>query len=125
MGFHILPAEYVGNARHDKAGNLTIGTGDGAVTVNLSAHGTPGWWNTGDVGVYVRRDSSDLSVIEIHMARHDGVAQEALDEQNRQAEIYPAGPKEYWRGEMVGKFTYGHDSHLMTDADFEEDWQGF
>ena len=30
MGFHILPAEYVGNARHDKAGNLTIGTGDGA-----------------------------------------------------------------------------------------------
>ena len=122
MTSQILPAEHVGKARHDKDGNLPIGTGDGTVTINLSRPGFPGWWNTGDVDVYVRRDSDDLSVIEIHMTRHDGPSQEQLDEQNRQAAIYPAGPKEYWRGEMVGKYTYGLDQHAMTDAEFEDDW---
>ena len=32
------------------------------------------------------------------------------------------GPKEYWRGRMVGKYTYGSDGHQMTDEDFEADW---
>ena len=123
----ILPAEYVGEAGHDAEGNLTIGIGDKTVTVNLSRTGIdpdgyPGWWKTHTVGVYVRRMSDDLSICEIHMASHDGYAQEVLDEQNRQAQIFPLGPKEYWRGEMVGKDTYGADGHLMTNADFEEDW---
>jgi len=123
----VLPAEYVGEAGHDTEGNLTIGTGDKTVTVNLSTVGYPGWWKTQTVGVYVRRYSDDLSICEIHMTRHDGLAQEALDEQNRQADEYPLGPKEYWRGETVGKYTTkGGDadapSRLMTDEDFEDEW---
>ena len=45
-----------------------------------------------------------------------------MEYQNEQAKIYPLGPKEYWRGEMVGKATYGVDNHLMTNEEFEEDW---
>lgn len=123
----ISPAEYVGDAGHDAEGNLTIGIGDKTVTVNLSRAGLdpdgyPGWWKTRTVGFYVRRDSTDLSVIEVVMARHDGYAQEELDEANRQAEIFPLGPREYWRGEVVGKSTHGLDCRPMKDAEFEEDW---
>ena len=78
--------------------------------------------NTGDIPVYVRRGSIDLRIIEVLIARHDGLAEEELEYQNEQAEIYPLGPKEYWRGEMVGKATYGVDHHLMTDEEFEADW---
>lgn len=81
-------------------------------------------WHRNGEGVFVRRISNDLSAIEVHLARHDGLAQEELDEQNRQAEAYPLGPKEYWRGEMVGKYRTGADAHLMTDEEFEEDWYG-
>lgn len=73
--------------------------------------------------VYVRRLSSDLSVAEIHIARHDGLAQEQLDRQNEEAEHHPLGPKEYWRAEMVGKYRFGADGHVMTDEDFETEWQ--
>ena len=76
----------------------------------------------GDIPVYVRRGSIDLRVIEVLIARHDGLAEEELEYQNEQAEIYPLGPKEYWRGEMVGKAIYGVDNHLMTNEEFEEDW---
>jgi hypothetical protein len=29
---------------------------------------------------------------------------------------------EYWRGRMVGKYTYGADGHLMSNEDCEADW---
>lgn len=124
----ILPAEYVGEAGHDTEGNLTIGTGDKIITVNLSTSTYPGWFKTNTVGVYVRRLSDDLSVMEIHITRHDEMEQEALEERNLQADEYPLGPKEYWRGEMVGKYTTrGGDPNaperLMTDEDFEADWE--
>lgn len=122
----ILPAEFIGTAKHDAGGCLTIGLPDdpsGQVEVNLNGFGSrkyPGWG--GEVDVYVRRDSDDLSVIEVHMVRHSGIVEEEMAEQSRQGEIYPLGPKEYWRGVMVGKYFYGADRHLMTNEDFEEDW---
>jgi len=79
-------------------------------------------WASGPVGVYVRRSSRDLSVIEIAIARHDGLAQEALEVENEEAGRYPLGPMEYWRTRMVGKYRYGPDQHLMTDEEFERDW---
>lgn len=120
--FFIMPAEHFGEAAHDAEGFLTIGEGEHVVRVPLSKGSFPGWWDTGTVGVYVRRMSDDLSVCEIHIARHDGLDQEQLDEENRQAEIYPLGAKEYWRQKMVGKDACGPDGHLMTDDDFEAEW---
>lgn len=79
-------------------------------------------WRDGTVAVYVRRLSTDLSVIEIAMAGHDGLCEEELQAKNAEAECYPLGPKEYWRAEMVGKNTYGPDRHLMTDEEFEAEW---
>lgn len=52
----------------------------------------------------------------------EAAAQEELDVENAEAGRYPLGPKEYWRGRMVGKYTYGSDGHLMTNEDFEADW---
>jgi hypothetical protein len=105
----ILPAEFVGIAKvHDavlNVGGLEISLGRGC-----------------SVPVYVRRRASDLSVIEVLLAFHDGYAQEELDAQNDEAARYPLGPKEYWRGEMVGKYHYGSDNHLMTNEEFEADW---
>lgn len=102
----ILPAECVGVAK----------TVDGVMNVG----GVEIRWDGADIPVYVRRWSDDLGVAEILIAHHDGLASEELDEQNRQAEEYPLGPKEYWRGEMVGKWTYMGE--LMTDEMFEADW---
>jgi hypothetical protein len=106
----ILPAEFVGLAKiADEVLNV------GGVEITLGRHAC-------DLPVYVRRKSSDLSVIEVLIAFHDGYAQEELDAQNEEAARYPLGPKEYWRGEMVGKYTYGPDNHLMTNEEFEADW---
>lgn len=129
---YILGAEYVGEARHGEGGILRIGEpspdGTGVVEIPLSCNGLDPrgyccWWNTHTVSVYVRRDSNDLSVIEIHMARHDGLAQEELDRKNAEAERYPLGPKEYWRAETVGKDRCGPDNHFMTDEEFEREWE--
>lgn len=46
-----------------------------------------------------------------------------LERQNREAQEYPFGPKEYWRKVMVGIWTTGADGHVMTDEDFELDWE--
>lgn len=35
---------------------------------------------------------------------------------------YEAGPKEFWRNEMVGNWTYGSDNHPMTNEEFELEW---
>lgn len=75
--------------------------------------------------IYIRRLSTDLSVLEIHLARHDGYCQEESDHQNEMAANYPLGPKEYWRTESVGKYLYGSDAHVMTEEDFEQEWNEF
>jgi hypothetical protein len=106
----IPPAEFVGMTEAPN-GVLTIGS----MTVVLGR-------NTSSAPIYVRRKSSDLSVIEVLLAFHDGYAQEELEAQNDEAGRYPLGPKEYWRGEMVGKYRYGTDQHLMTNEEFEADW---
>lgn len=106
----ILPAEFVAAAV--------------AVEGRINVGGALIPWGGGDfASVYVRRLSSDLSVVEIHIARHDGLAQEEMDADNEEADRYPLGPKEYWRTKMVGKYTYGLDAHPMTDAEFEQDWE--
>lgn len=109
---YILPAEHLGWAE-TKDGILNIG----GLDVRVGQ-----WARQGEIPVFVRRDSADLSIIEIHMARHDGLAQEELDRQSAEADRYPLGLKEYWRAEMVGKYTYGLDGHSMTDEEFEADW---
>jgi len=112
--FSILPAECVGVATQNDDGTLDIG--------GLSVQLGKVWWNDNQIAVYVRRLNHDLTVIEIHMAHHDGLAQEELDTQNEEAQRYPLGPKEYWRSQQVGKWTYGADGHLMTNEEFEADW---
>ena len=70
-----MPAEYIGKIHPDENGVLTLGE----LSIPLGSK----WGHTEyGIGVYVRRSSDDLSVMEIHMARHDGLAQEELDEQN-------------------------------------------
>ena len=119
----LLPAEFIGQARHDKDGVLRIGIDDGVVEVRLErSAGGPGWWDSGMVDVYVRRLVSDLTVAEILMARHDGPEHEEMEAQEAEAARYPLGPKEYWRAVMVGKWTTGDDDHLMTDAEFESQY---
>lgn len=107
---YIMPAEYFGEAQ--------------VVDGLLDIGGLKVPFQGGYGSVYVRRKSDDLSVAEIHLARHDGFAQEELDHQNLEAERYPLGPKEYWRGEMVGKYHYGSDRHIMTNEEFEDSWGG-
>lgn len=89
---YILPAEFVGKAAHDDDGVLRFGEGDHVVELHLTKGSFPGWWADGTVGVYVRRFSRDLSIAEIHIACHDGLGQEELDEENRHA-----GPDAWFR----------------------------
>ena len=122
----ILPAELIGDAAPSDDGILRIGAprsdGSGVVEIRLIKRGNPCCCYTNTVSVYVRRWADDLSIAEIQMAQHDGLANEELEYQNEQAEIYPLGPKEYWRSESVGKAIYGVDNHLMTNEEFEEEW---
>ena len=125
----ILPPEFIGDAAHSDDGILRIGTpqsdGSGVVEIRLTKGDNPRWWSTKTVQVYVRRWADDLSIAEIQMAQHDGLAEAELEYQNECAEIYPLGPKEYWRSELVGKATSGLDNHFMTNEEFEEDWHDF
>jgi len=75
----ILPAEWVGDAAHSADGVLRIGEGPNVVAIPLSKQDgkIKGWWNTGTVGVYVRRLSDTGEIAEIVMAQHDGLAVEA------------------------------------------------
>ncbi len=126
---NILPPQFIGNAAHGEDGVIRIGTprsdGSGVVEIQLMKRGKPQWWYTNTVPVYVCRWEDDLSIAEIHMAQHDGLADAELEYQNELAEIHPLGPKEYWRSELVGKATCGLDKHLMTNEEFEEDWREF
>jgi len=114
----ILPPEFIGHAPHSDDGILRIGTprldGSGIVEIRLTKGDLRRWWNTNTVAVYVRRYAHDLSVAEIQMAQHSGLFDAELEYQNEQAENYALGPKEYWRSEQVGKYTYGLDNHFMT-----------
>lgn len=111
----IYPAEYVGGLAYEAN---TVELGDLRIT---GVHGF------NPASVYLRRISGKvdgISVAEIIISVvGDGLAQEELDEENAEAQRYPLGPKEYWRGRMVGKYRYGADSHLMTDEEFERDWE--
>lgn len=125
----ILPPEFIGDAAHGDDGILRIGTpgsdGSGVVEIRLTKGENPRWWNTKTVPVYVCRWADDLSIAEVHMAQHDGLSHAELEYQNELAEIYPLGPKEYWRSELVGKAKFGPDEHFMTNEEFEEDWDDF
>ena len=107
-------AEYIGNLPYE---NNSIRIGEHLI------HEIHGY---NPAAVYVRRLSGKtegLSISEIIISVvGDGYAQEELDAENAEAGRYPLGPKEYWRGRMVGKYTYGSDGHLMTNEDFEADW---
>jgi len=106
----LLPAEFIGMAK------VTDGVLDvGGVAVRLNVR-----WS--DIGVYVRRSSDDLSIVEVEVAMHDGPQQEELDVFNAEAERYPLGPKEYWRSKEVGRYWYGPDRHPMTNDEFEAEW---
>jgi death on curing protein len=110
----IYPAEYVGDLAYTdhavRLGDLTIS----------DVHGF------NPAGVYVRRISGKtdgISVAEVIISVvGDGYAQEELDAENAEADLYPLASKEFWRGRLVGKATYGADGHGMTDEEFERDW---
>lgn len=110
----MYPAEWVGELPY---------AGD---RIDLGAVQVRGVHGYNPASVYVRRVSGKtdgITVAEIIISVvGDGYAQEELDQENAEAERYPLGPKEYWRGRMVGKYGYGADGHLMTDEDFEADW---
>jgi death-on-curing protein len=110
----IYPAEFVGPLPYTD-GTIQIGE-----LIIRDVHG----YNP--AGVYVRRISGKtdgISVAEIIISVvGDGYAQEELDAENDEAQRYPLGPKEFWRSRLVGKAPYGADSHPMTDAEFEADW---
>lgn len=109
------PAEFVGPLPYD---DHEIKVGEHLIS---DVHG----YNP--ASVYVRRLSGKtegLSVSEIIISVvGDRYAQEELDEENAEAARYPLGPKEYWRGRMVGTYTYGTEGRLMTDEDFEAEWE--
>jgi prophage maintenance system killer protein len=107
-------AEFIGNLPYE---NNTIRVGEHLI------HEIHGY---NPAAVYVRRLSGKtegLSISEIIISVvGDGYAQKEVDAENAEAARYPLGPKEYWRGRMVGKYTYGPDGHLMTNEEFEADW---
>jgi hypothetical protein len=111
-----FPVEFVG---HVSCEDDTIEIGD--LVINDFLGGEP-------ASVWVRKvgdDPDDQSVCEIIIAPYlcdEQYAQEELDAQNAAAAIHPLGQKEYWREKMVGCYRSGADHHLMTDADFEEQW---
>jgi hypothetical protein len=39
-----------------------------------------------------------------------------------EADEHPAGPKEFFRAERVGKVARGEDHHLLTDDEFDAEW---
>ncbi|GAC1666457.1 MAG: hypothetical protein NVS9B9_27190 [Ktedonobacteraceae bacterium] len=89
----IGPVEFVGNAEIVD-GKLNIGG------VEIPFRGSKGDGQEFPecfASIYVQRMNDDLSVAEIHIARHDGYAQLELDNQNKEAEEHPLGPEDYWR----------------------------
>ena len=70
-----------------------------------------------DWPIYVRRYSSDLRIAEIHIADHDGYAQDELNRQNEEAENHPLGPRAYWHSMYVGDQGWSEEEF----ADFWEE----
>lgn len=109
--FYIMPAEHFGDAEC-KDGFLEIGgvkvPFDGFIDHNGKFDRV--------APVYVRRYSdAHFTVAEIHIVRHDGLAMEAMAQEDREANEFPAGPKEYWRLRMVPRD--------LTNEQFEEMWE--
>ena len=118
--------DFYGWATHGKDGILNIGTpgpnGDGLVGIPLTKDGKPGWFSTNEVAIYIIRNSDDGSIAEISIDIEDGLTYCDFDFQSELGKSSPLGPKEYWRSEQVGKYTYGVDNHLMTNEEFEAEW---
>jgi hypothetical protein len=118
---HIMPAECVGVAE------VVDGVIDvGGCKIEL---GRPGYnprqegdCVRGGLSVYVRRLFHEGSVFDVALSFGDGLAEEELAEENRQAQTDPRGAKEYWREKSVGHDHYGPDQHVMTNEDFEREW---
>lgn len=94
--------------------------GDAAVVdgfVDIGGVKVPWEPNVDTDTIYVRRSSEDLSIVEIILARHDLIEDEILMEKEEMAEIYPLGPKEYWRSILTGK------EYEMAQEEFEEYWE--
>jgi len=109
----ILPAELFGVAQ---AENDMLNIGGCLVPLP--------WYADGRIGVYVRRSSGDLSIIEVHLARHDGLADEENEERHHQAMMHVGGPKAYWYEYLVGHEhddDCGHDP--MTPEEYNELWE--
>lgn len=118
LGGIMEPAEFVGMMAYED-GKLVLGD----LTIEATGYNP--------AAVYVRRmvvkgPDGPPYWREVHSViisvRGDGYAQEELDEQNRRAQVYLLGPKEYWRQVQVGHYTYGPDGHVMTDEEFEQEW---
>jgi len=111
----IYPAEYVGELPYE--GNRIV---VGGIEIG-DVHG----YNP--AAIYVRRISGKvegISVAEIIISMvGDAYAQEELDAENAEANRYPLGPKEYWRGKLVGRALYAPDGHAMTNEEFEQEWE--
>ncbi|WP_128802886.1 MULTISPECIES: Fic family protein [unclassified Streptomyces] len=111
----IYPAEYVGALPYE-GDKITVG--------DIEIRDVHGY---NPAAVYVRRISGKvegISVAEIIISVvGDAYAQEELDAENAEANRYPLGPKEYWRGKLVGRALYGLDRHLMTNEEFEQEWE--
>lgn len=112
-GMVIYPAEYVGSLGYEEN---AIHLGD------LVVHDVHGF---NPAGVYVRRiggKTEGISVAQIVISVvGDAYAEEQLNAENAEADRYPLGPKEYWRTKLVGHASYA-DGHVMTDAEFEDEW---
>ncbi|WOX12570.1 type II toxin-antitoxin system death-on-curing family toxin [Streptomyces sp. N50] len=110
----IYPAEYVGALPYE-GDTITLG--------EIEIRDVHGY---NPAAVYVRRISGKIegiSVAEVVISVvGDFYAQEELDAENAEANRYPLGPKEYWRGKMVGRALYGPDRHPMTNEEFELEW---
>ena len=65
-------------------------------TLVIGNLGVPWQRRRGAECVYVRRSLRDLSVAQIRLAHHDGLADELLIARVQEAERYPLGPAAYW-----------------------------
>ena len=110
----IYPAEYVGSLPYE---DHVLQLGDLRIS---DVHGF------NPASVYVRRISGKadgFSIAEVVISVvGDAYAQEELDAENAEAERYPLGAKEYWRGKLVGRASFA-DGHIMSDDEFEEYWE--
>lgn len=90
-------------------------------------------WPQDMAHIYVRRliqpgDPSDGKVMEVHLAAHDGLAQEDLSQMERDAEQHPLGPVAFFRihdaymspGDFAEEMDLDLDEVHLLDAEIQE-----